>query len=96
MNVEAFLAQLNTADKEWGLWVNRDNSSEYHVGHYAFENDRMPKSFVHVGSLDYLAHLRQQYIKAHWSEQTSKEVLSNEWAENFLNQWQVENSKTLA
>ena len=88
MNTLEFLAQLNDAEKGWGLWVNRDQIDQHHVGQYSFDNDRMPKSFTHIGSLDQLAHLRQKYILENTSLAKSEEVLGKEWAENFLSQWQ--------
>lgn len=90
MNTLEFLAQLNDAEKGWGLWIDRHNIEQHHVGQYSFENDRLPKSFVHVGNLDYLAHLRQKYILANTTNDKSEKVLGKEWAENFLSQWQNE------
>ncbi len=89
MKTGEFLAQLNTADKGWGLWLNRNNIQECHVGQYFFENDYLPKSFVHVGSLEQLAHQRQKYILNHNQEQTTSEGLGKEWADSLLCQWQV-------
>ncbi|MGK7915117.1 MAG: hypothetical protein AB4038_06150 [Prochloraceae cyanobacterium] len=89
MKTEEFLAQLNTADRGWGLWLDRNNIQEYHVGQYSFENDYLPKSFVHVGSLEQLAHQRQKYILNHNREQKNSEGLGKEWANNLLCQWQV-------
>jgi hypothetical protein len=95
MSIEEFLAQLNVAQKGWGLWVNRDNGRDYHIGQYAFENDRMPKNFIHVDNLDHLAHIRQQYICSKSSEKTNEVLLGKEWAENFLSQWRNQNLKYL-
>jgi hypothetical protein len=88
MNTLEFLAQLNTSTKEWGLWINRNNPKEHHEGHYSFESDGMPRSFVHVGTLEELAHQRQHYILHNASSAKSEEVLGKEWAENFLSQCQ--------
>jgi hypothetical protein len=90
MNTLEFLAQLNTSTKEWGLWVNRENLNEHHEGHYSFESDRMPRSFVHVGTLEELAHQRQKYILNNASSVKSEEVLGKEWAESFLSQCQAQ------
>ena len=87
MNTLEFLAQLNDAEKGWGLWVNRDQIEDNRVLQYA-DNDRMPKSFIHLDSLDQLAHLRQKYILENASSAKSEEVLGQEWAEDFLSQWQ--------
>ena len=95
MSVEDFLSQLNTAQKNWGLWLNRDNGQDYHVGHYAFEHDQMPKHFIHVDNLDHLAHLRQQYIWSNILEQTNEALLGQRWAENFLDQWRTQNCQCL-
>jgi hypothetical protein len=88
MNTVEFLAQLNDAEKGLGLWIDRENPIQHHVGQYAFENDRLPKNFVHVASLDHLAHLRQKYILDNTSSSKSEEILGQEWAEQFLSQWQ--------
>ncbi|AFZ35869.1 hypothetical protein Sta7437_2327 [Stanieria cyanosphaera PCC 7437] len=95
MSIEEFLGQLNTAEKGWGLWVNRNNPHEYHMGQYAFDNDRIPKCFVHVDNLDHLAHLRQQYISSKASNQSNETFLGQEWAEKFLSQWCNHNLKAL-
>ncbi|MDY6785898.1 MAG: hypothetical protein SW833_25675 [Cyanobacteriota bacterium] len=87
MNTVQFLGQLNDAEKGWGLWVDRNNIEEHHVGQYAFENDRMPKSFAHVASLDNLAHQRQTYIANNSSSGKSEETLGHEWAEQFIAAW---------
>ncbi len=88
MNTKEFLAQLNDAEKGWGLWIDRNQIDHNHVGTYSFENDRLPKSFIHVGSLDQLAHQRQKYILENIDSGKSEEVLGVEWAEGFLSQWQ--------
>jgi hypothetical protein len=89
MNTADFLAQLNDAEKGWGLWINRDRVSEYHVGQYAFENDRLPKDFIHVASLDKLAHQRQRYILSRMATHDNETALGQEWADGFLRQWNV-------
>lgn len=90
MNTLEFLSQLNTTTKEWGLWISRDNVDEHHVGLYSFENDRIPKNFIHVASLEELAHLRQKYILNNASSAKSGEVLGEEWAKTFLSQWHTQ------
>ena len=90
MQTEEFLAKLNNAQKGWGLWVNRQNIHENHVGQYSFENDCLPKNFIHVGSLEKLAHLRQAYLLEKTNEKASEEKLSEEWADVFLSQWQMQ------
>lgn len=88
MNTLEFLSQLNDSEKGWGLWVDRENREEHHVGQYAFENDRLPKAFVHVASLESLAHLRQKYILDNNASAKSETVLGQEWAKQFLSEWQ--------
>ena len=95
MTIEDFLSQLNHAEKGWGLWLDRDNGKNYHVGQYHFENDRMPKSFIHVGNLNYIAHLRQKYLWSKMSESKNELLLGKEWAETFLAQWRNQNLKSL-
>ena len=87
MNTLEFLAQLNDAEKEWGLWINRESPIDYHVGHYSYETDHLPKSFIHVGSLEELAHLRQKHLLAKTSLPLTEEVLAQEWAQQFLAHW---------
>ncbi len=90
MNTLEFLAQLNDAEKGWGLWVDRNRIDQCHVGQYFFENDRLPKSFVHVANLNELAHLRQKYILKNNSSNCSDMLLGQEWAKNYLSQWQIQ------
>lgn len=84
MKTLEFLSTLNTAPKGWGFWLDRQQIDENQIGQYSFENDRLPKSFVHVGSLDELAHLRQQYILGHLDERHNEEELGMEWARQVL------------
>lgn len=86
MNTVEFLSQLNDAEKNWGLWVDQKHTENYHVGQYFFENDRLPKSFVHLGTLDELAHSRQKYILNHSSSGIKEELLAKEWAEKLISQ----------
>ena len=97
MTVEEFLTQLNIAQKGWGLWIDRNDIHNYHIGQYAFENDRIPKSFVHVDNLDHLAHLRQQYIQSRQDKDNTSNInhLSREWANKFLAQWYEKNHQVL-
>jgi hypothetical protein len=90
MNTLEFLAQLNEAEKEWGLWVDRQQLTDHHVGHYSYETDHLPESFVHVGSLEELAHQRQKYILENNASNQSEEALSRQWAQEFLSQWQAQ------
>ncbi|MDJ0744144.1 MAG: hypothetical protein QNJ32_12365 [Xenococcaceae cyanobacterium MO_167.B27] len=41
MTIEEFLAQLNIAHRGWGLWIDRNDIHQYHIGQYAFQNDRI-------------------------------------------------------
>lgn len=93
MNLETsfdFLAQLNDAEKGWGFWIDREHIENYHVGQYSFENDRLPDSFIHIGSLDNLAHDRQEYIMSHIAPSfnnysgNNDETLGQEWAKTVL------------
>ncbi|ACK71547.1 hypothetical protein PCC7424_3145 [Gloeothece citriformis PCC 7424] len=90
MKTKEFLARLNTATKGWGVWINKNNPDENHVGQYTYENDCLPKSFVYAGSLEELAHLRQQYILNASIASKTDEELGKEWAENFLDGWQIQ------
>ena len=87
MKTLEFLAQLNDAEKGWGLWINRENPQDHHVGHYSYETDHLPKSFIHVASLEELAHLRQKYLIAKTSLPLTEEVLAQEWTQEFLSEW---------
>jgi hypothetical protein len=89
MKISEFLAQLNISSKDWGLWLNYDNVQEYHVGQYFYENDRLPKHYIHVASLHDLAHRRQQYILNNNASGKSDAQLGQEWADHFLSEWNV-------
>lgn len=90
MTTFEFLAQLNEAEKEWGLWVDCQQLDDHHVGHYSYETDHLAESFVHVGSLEELAHQRQKYILENSASNQSEEILGRQWAEALLSQWQAE------
>jgi hypothetical protein len=47
MKTLEFLSELNAAPQGWGFWIDRQQIEANHVGQYSFENDRLPKSFVH-------------------------------------------------
>ncbi len=95
MTIEEFLAQLNIAHRGWGLWIDRNDIHQYHIGQYAFQNDRIPKSFIHVDNLDHLAHLRQRYIQSRQDITDNVNHLGWEWAKHFLAQWYATNCRIL-
>jgi hypothetical protein len=84
MKTLEFLSELNAAPQGWGFWIDRQHIEENHVGQYSFENDRLPKSFVHIGSLAELAHQRQKYILSHLDNNANTEELGQEWAQTLL------------
>jgi hypothetical protein len=84
MKTLEFLSTLNTAPKGWGFWLDRQRIEENHIGQYSFENDRLPKSFIHLGSLAELAHSRQQYILNHLDTRRDDDELGMEWARELL------------
>ncbi|GCA96027.1 MULTISPECIES: hypothetical protein [Microcystis] len=47
MKTLEFLSELKAAPQGWGFWIDRQQIEANHVGQYSFENDRLPKSFVH-------------------------------------------------
>lgn len=95
MVIEDFLAQLNEAEKGWGLWLDRDNGQDYHIGQYAFESDCMPKSYLHVDNLDNLVHSRQKYISSKSLQKSQEASLAKEWVDHFLTQWRSQNCRSL-
>jgi len=55
MNLTQYLAELNAADPQWGIWVNPENpEEEYRVGQ-VFENGGVLDDYVFIGSLDDLS-----------------------------------------
>jgi hypothetical protein len=84
MKTLEFLSTLNTAPKGWGFWLDRQHIEESHIGQYSFENDRLPKSFIHLGSLAELAHLRQKYILGHPNTNCNDDELGMEWARQVI------------
>lgn len=94
MDTLEFLARLNTATTEWGLWIDRDCPTQHHIGHYSFEHDLFPRRFIHVGTLAHLAHLRQKYILDNCTTNSTDEELGRIWAERFLAQWQTQSLAT--
>ena len=84
MKTLEFLSELNAAPQGWGFWIDRQHIEASHVGQYSFENDRLPKSFVHIGSLAELAHQRQKYILSHLDSNGNVEELAQEWVQTLL------------
>lgn len=55
-SLQDYLQQLNSAESQWGIWVNPENpTEEYRIGQYCFENGGMADSWVCVGSLENLS-----------------------------------------
>ena len=52
MKLLDYLAQLNTADSTWGLYVNPDNYDDYRIGQLIFENGGLLDDKVFVDTLD--------------------------------------------
>jgi hypothetical protein len=50
-----YLANLNSADSQWGVWVNPENTDEYRIGQFQFENGGILDNWICIGSLDRLS-----------------------------------------
>jgi len=50
-----YLANLNTCDSNWGLYVNPDDLDDFRIGQRCFENGGLLDEKVYVGSLESLS-----------------------------------------
>lgn len=64
MNLVEYLAQLNTCENQWSLWVNPENPDEYRVGQNIFENGGVLDGYINIGSLDSLSFGYQSITEA--------------------------------
>ena len=55
MKLESYLAELNSADETWGVWVDPENPDNYRIGQRCFENGGIKDEFVFIGSLQKLS-----------------------------------------
>lgn len=55
-SLASYLQTLNSAESQWGVWVNPSNpTEEYRIGQYCFENGGLDDGWVCIGSLDNLS-----------------------------------------
>ena len=50
-----YLKNLNSQETQWGVWVNPENTDEYRVGQFCFENGGLLDDWICIGSLDKLS-----------------------------------------
>lgn len=50
-----YLATLNSAESQWGVWVNPENVDEYRVGQFIFDNGGIDDGWICAGRLDNLS-----------------------------------------
>ena len=55
MSLQEYLSNLNSADSQWGIWVNPDNVDDYRIGQFCFENGGILDEKICIGSLDKLS-----------------------------------------
>jgi hypothetical protein len=51
MSLQEYLSNLNSADSQWGIWVDPDNVNDYIVASCCSEN----RTYILIGSLDKLS-----------------------------------------
>lgn len=55
-SLQNYLKQLNSAETQWGIWVNPENfEEEYRIGQYCFENGGLNDGWVCIGNLEQLS-----------------------------------------
>jgi hypothetical protein len=54
-NLTDYLANLNTAENQWSLWVNPKNIEQYRIGQNCFDNGGLNDGFVLIDSLSNLS-----------------------------------------
>jgi hypothetical protein len=55
MSLQEYLSNLNSAESQWGVWVNPDNIDDYRVGQFCYENGGISDNKICIGSLDKLS-----------------------------------------
>lgn len=61
----SYLQSLNSAESQWGVWVNPENpTEEYRIGQYIFENGGLDDGWVSIGTLESLSFGYQSTIDA--------------------------------
>jgi len=57
MSLQEYLSNLNSADSQWGIWVNPDNINDYRIGQFQFETGGIldGDGKICIGSLDKLS-----------------------------------------
>lgn len=64
MKLVDYLAQLNTFDSSWGLYVNPANVDDYRIGQRIFENGGLLDDKVFADTLDNVSFADQSYSVA--------------------------------
>jgi len=64
MSLQKYLSNLNSADSQWGIWINPDNIDDYRIGQFCFDNGGVLDSKICVGSLDKLSFGFQSHCDA--------------------------------
>jgi len=55
MSLQNYLSNLNSADSQYGIWINPDNINDYRIGQFQFENGGILDGKICIGSLDQLS-----------------------------------------
>lgn len=55
VSLQEKLSNLNSADSQWGIWINPSNVDDYRVGQFCFENGGVLDDKICIGSLDKLS-----------------------------------------
>lgn len=53
--LQNYLKSLNSAESQWGVWVNPENPEEYRVGQSIFENGGLLDGWICIGTLEDLS-----------------------------------------
>jgi hypothetical protein len=59
-----YLANLNSAESNWGIWVDPDNLDDYRIGQKIFENGGLLDEKVYIGNLEELSCGNQSQLEA--------------------------------
>ena len=94
------LSNLNSADSQWGIWVNPDNIDDYRVGQFCFENGGLLDNKICIGSLDKLSfgfqsqhdaiahYLKENHLLAYKGRKVkvNKEKILQAWSDGYLDE----------
>ncbi|MEY2910762.1 MAG: hypothetical protein RLZZ184_71 [Cyanobacteriota bacterium] len=89
MSLQKYLSNLNSADSQWGIWVNPNNINDYRIGQFQFENGGILDGKICIGSLDQLSFGYQSQLDAIKQYLEENQLLTFEGKKVKVNQKEI-------